>query len=646
MIVKMQFVNISGPRSDIDRVMDLYLSRYEIQLESALSELKTVDNLRPFVEMNPYKDALVKAVQFVGFLENPEETEPDTSLGLNDIFELIRTMNEEYLKLQAKQEEWKKKKEEIASKQKIIEPFRPMGGDLSQVLHYKYISYRFGKMPQEQYQKLEKYLLGELDAVFVKGVQDEQFVYGAYFAAPDHLQKTDAVFRSLHFERVEIPAQYEGSPEEASQKLLKEMYDIQKKIEEIDKEAAGMFKKKAPQLIWAKQRLEELAHNFDVRKMAARVEDKKEDYYILCGWMAEDDVKKFMAEAEQDDKVFVVVEDDHDSYFGEPPTKLENPKLFKPFEMFVGMYGLPAHNEMDPTLFVGLTYSFIFGVMFGDVGQGLLLVIVGALVYHFKKSSLAGIIATAGVFSTIFGFMFGSVFGFEDVIQPLWLRPIDHMTTLPFVGKLNTVFIVSIAFGMGLIVIAMVLHIINAFREHDTQSTWFDPNGVAGLVFYGSVAAVVILFMSVRPTPAGIVLAVMFGVPLLLILFKEPLTNRLKKKKEKIKEGKVMFFVEGFFELFEMLLSYFSNTLSFVRIGAFAVSHAAMMEVVLMLAGVESGNTNWVVVVLGNLFVCLMEGLVVGIQVLRLEYYEMFSRFYKGSGRKFEPYNKNRRMEK
>ena len=93
MIVKMQFVNISGPRSDIDRVMDLYLSRYEIQLESALSELKTVDNLRPFVEMNPYKDALVKAVQFVGFLENPEETEPDTSLGLNDIFELIRTMN-------------------------------------------------------------------------------------------------------------------------------------------------------------------------------------------------------------------------------------------------------------------------------------------------------------------------------------------------------------------------------------------------------------------------------------------------------------------------------------------------------------------------------------------------------------------------
>lgn len=107
-----------------------------------------------------------------------------------------------------------------------------------------------------------------------------------------------------------------------------------------------------------------------------------------------------------------------------------------------------------------------------------------------------------------------------------------------------------------------------------------------------------------------------------------------------MEESKAMFLVQGFFELFETMLSYFSNTLSFVRIGAFAVSHAAMMEVVLMLAGVEKGNPNWIVVILGNLFVCGMEGLIVGIQVLRLEYYEMFSRFYRGSGRAFDPYTK------
>ena len=99
-------------------------------------------------------------------------------------------------------------------------------------------------------------------------------------------------------------------------------------------------------------------------------------------------------------------------------------------------------------------------------------------------------------------------------------------------------------------------------------------------------------------------------------------------------------FVQGFFEMFEMLLSYFSNTLSFVRVGAFAVSHAAMMQVVLMLSGAETGHISIPVIVLGNLFVCGMEGLVVGIQVLRLEYYELFSRFYRGTGREFKPFLK------
>ena len=646
MIVKMKFINISGPRNDIDRVTDLYLSRYEIQLESALSELKTVDNLRPFVEINPYKDALSKAEQFVEYIANADEITPASDLGLDEIFELIRTTNDDYADLQKRKEKFKQKTDALRSKQKVIEPFRPLDGDLNRILHYKYITYRFGKIPVEQHQKLEKYLMNDLGAIFVEGERDESYLYGAYFVSPGEAQKVDAVFRSLHFERIEIPPEYDGTPADAYQKLEHEIADINRNISDIDKEAADMLAGKAPQLIAAKQRLEELTHNFDVRKMAARMEDQKEDYYILCGWMSEHDVEKFMDEVKDDDKVFVVVEEDRDNYFGEPPVKLKNPKLFRPFEMFVQMYGLPAHDELDPTVFVGLTYSFIFGVMFGDVGQGLLLLIGGALIYRFKKAPLAGIVATAGVFSTLFGFMFGSIFGFEDIIEPLWLRPIDHMTTLPFIGKLNTVFIVSVAFGMGLVLIAMILHIINALRAHDIENAWFDANGAAGFVFYASLVATIVLYMTGHATPAGIVLAVMFGVPLILILFKEPLTRKIQKRADKMEESKGMFLVQGFFELFETLLSYFSNTLSFVRIGAFAVSHAAMMEVVLMLAGAEEGNPNWIVVVLGNLFVCGMEGLIVGIQVLRLEYYEMFSRFYRGSGRAFDPYTQTKKKKK
>ena len=149
--------------------------------------------------------------------------------------------------------------------------------------------------------------------------------------------------------------------------------------------------------------------------------------------------------------------------------------------------------------------------------------------------------------------------------------------------------------------------------------------------------------MSGHKTPGNIMIAVFLGIPVLIFLFKEPLTNLVKHNHKKIEEGKVMFFVQGFFELFETMLSYFSNTLSYVRIGAFAVSHAAIMEVVLMLSGASEGDPNWLVVVLGNVIVCLLEGLIVGIQVLRLEYYEMFSRFYKGSGREFRPFNSHKK---
>ena len=642
MIVKMKFINISGPRDDIDRVTDLYLSRYEIQLESALSELKTVDNLRPFVELNPYRDVLAQATQFVGYLPNVDDVTPDDSLGLDDMFEVVRKACEDYEGLQAKKEKKKAKIEELRAKQQILSPFRPLDCDLHKVLGYRYITYRFGKIALESYHKMNKYLMDDLSAIFVEGERDESFVYGAYFVSPGEAQKVDAVFRSLHFERIELKDEFEGTPSFAYQSLERDIARINLEIQDLDKEAGEMLSDRAPQLIAAKNRLEELSKNFDIRKMAARMKDSQDDSYILCGWMAEDDVEKFLEEIKDDDKVFVVVEDDHDAYFGEPPTKLENPKLFKPFEMYIQMYGLPAHNEMDPTIFVALTYTFIFGAMFGDVGQGLCLFIGGGLLYKIKKWNLAGIISVAGIFSTFFGFMFGSFFGFEGtIIKPMWLSPMHAMMKLPFVGQLNTVFIVAVAFGMALILLAMVFQIINAKKRGDKENLFFSPNGVAGLVFYGFLVLTIVLYMTGHKTPGNIMMIIFLGIPVIMFLLKEPLGQLVEGKKPKAEGGVGMFLVQGYFELFETMLSFFSNTISFVRIGAFAVSHAAMMEVVLMLGGITdgAGNPNWIIIVLGNIIVCGLEGLVVGIQVLRLEYYEMFSRFYTGSGREFHPYD-------
>ena len=359
--------------------------------------------------------------------------------------------------------------------------------------------------------------------------------------------------------------------------------------------------------------------------------------------MSVTDATAFQKEIADDQNLYCFVETDPDSMaHGEPPTKLKNPKIFRPFEMYVKMYGLPNYNEIDPTIIVGLTYAFIFGIMFADVGQGLCLLIGGALLYHYKKMDLAAIMSTCAVFSVIFGFLFGSFFGFENVIPALWLHPKEAMTTLPFIGSMNTVFVAAVAFGMFMILTGMVLHMINAARNHKLGELLFSQNSLAGFIFYGALAVTLVLLFSGHKAPAVGVMVVMFGIPLLAIFLKEPLERMVEKKGNAFPEtGKGMFFVQAFFELFDVLLSYFSNTISFVRVGAYAVSHAAMMEVVLMLGGATGGGSiSWPVIVLGNVFVACLEALLVAIQVLRLEYYEMFSRFYEGDGKPFVPFLK------
>ena len=647
MIEKMNFLSITGPKADIDRVVNTYLCKYEIHLENALSELTAVESLSPFMEINPYKEALSTANSFYDELADPEKISAkpmDTEQALNT----IRRIQSDYQELSNKRADLESQLAALDESLRVIRPFRNINYNISSILKFQFIHFRFGRIEKEYYQKFEKYIYENLDTIFIKCDEDDQYVWGLYFVPEHEAQKVKAVYSSMHFERIYMPDTYEGTAKEAFEQLTETRNRAAADLASADQKKADFLLRNQKDIVASRNAIAQLSGNFDVRRLAACTHGDKDVFYILCGWMTEKDAHSFQNDIKDDSRIFCIIDGEEDEHLKpgihqQPPTKLKNPKLFKPFEMYIKMYGLPAYNEMDPTWFVALTYSFIFGAMFGDVGQGLLLFIGGFLLYKFKHITLAGIISCAGVFSTIFGFMFGSIFGFEDVLKPLWIRPIDHMTTLPFLGKLNTVFIVAVAFGMFLIIVAMILHIINAAKSKDVEGTWFDANGVAGLVFYLAVVVTIVLFMTGNPLPGGIVMGVMFGVPLLLIFLKEPLARRIEKHADKMETGPGMYVVQGFFEMFETLLSYFSNTISFIRIGAFAVSHAAIMEVVLQLAGAESGHPNWIGVIFGNLFVCGFEGLIVGIQVLRLEYYEMFSRFYSGSGRAFNPYTKKKK---
>ncbi len=642
MIEKMKFLSLTAPKTEFDRVVDSYLSKYEIHLENALSELRSVKDLRPFVETNPYREEWKLANDLIQNL--PAQSTPVRERSLEEAVDAVRSIRQTLAQLNDREAELEKQLETYTASYEQVAPFTQLNYDISSILHFRCIKFRFGRISLEYFEKFQSFVYDAVDTILFKCREDEEYVWLVYFTPAPCADKVDAIYASMHFERLFLPDDYEGTPKEAAQLLEEKIAGVKADLEKLRKERQSVLESRREELTGAAERLNRYTRNFDVRKLAACTNHDDNTFFILCGWMTARDAAAFQKESESDKDLFLILEPDHNDILSKPPTKMRNPGIFRPFEMFIQMYGLPDYNEIDPTILVAITYSVFFGFMFGDMGQGLCLLIGGFLLYRAKKMNLAAIISCCGFFSTIFGFLFGSIFGFEDIIDAAWLRPGEAMTTLPFIGRLNTVFVIAVALGMGIIILTMILNIINSIRAHDPEKTWFDTNGAAGLVFYAAMASVIVLFMTGHPLPAGIVLAVMFGIPLLLMFFKEPLTALVEKKAAAIEGGKGMFVVQGFFELFEVLLSYFSNTISFVRVGAFAVSHAAMMEVVLMLAGYESGSAssvNWLVVVLGNVFVCGMEGLIVGIQVLRLEYYELFSRFYRGTGRAFKPYGRS-----
>ena len=641
MIEKMKFLSITGPKADIDRVVNDYLSKYEIHLENAMAQLTQVQHLSPYIQINPYRDLLAKVNEFASLLGDQGNV-PIQDISLEEIQPLLDSLGEKISELRQECDRLMAKQTSVTEDINRLFPFSSLPEDVDKLIRYRFVQVRFGRIQKEYYEKFNTYVYDDLDTMFYPCREDSDYVWGLYFVLWTKMEQVDAVFSSMHFERIYLKKDfYHGTPQALCSKYNRKLEELQRQYDKRQEEIQNLLKEDASMILSAQAALNALSTNFDVRKVAACVKEHQETFYILCGWMTENDASAFMKDIEDDPKLFCVIEDDKNKISCKPPTKLKNPKIFKPFEMYVKMYGLPDYHEMDPTIFVAVTYSFIFGVMFGDVGQGLLLALGGFFLYKKKHLDLAAIIGTAGIFSTFFGFMFGSVFGFEDIIDAVWLRPAEAMTLVPGLGNMNTIFVVAIIFGMFLILLTMVFHVINAVKTRDVEGTWFDQNAVCGLVFYGTLTASAILLLTGNLLPAAAVLIVLFAVPLILIMLKEPITRLIEKKTPAIEGSKPMFFVQSFFELFEIMLSFLSNTLSFVRIGAFAVSHAAMMGVVLMLAGAEGGGSiNWIIIVLGNLFVCAMEGLIVGIQVLRLEYYEMFSRFYKGSGKEFRPFLK------
>ncbi|MEG0615043.1 MAG: V-type ATPase 116kDa subunit family protein, partial [Oscillospiraceae bacterium] len=623
-IEKMELVNVVGLLKDLDSVLLKCCDSGQFHIESPDRASSTRNGFTILNEDNPYTDAL----KLIYSLSRPfgvhfKRTDYD-DLDLKTMDEINEYVNDINAKFEGYSQGIKDLQSSISLKEEALVQLNHLRGlnvDFGRIFACKHIAVRFGKLPSESFQKLEYY--DDKPICFVPYDDDGTYCWGVYFTPSSFKEFADDIFESLFFERVKIPNFVKSTPNNAMEEITINLTEEKKKMADLSDEYKKVFEEEKVKLSKVFTRLKYGHDTFELRKYAAVINDK----FYITGFIPKKETKNFNAIFEDLPYVSVVINPPEIDERIEPPTKLNNNKFAKPFSMFVGMYGLPEYHGFNPTNFVAITYTLLFGIMFGDFGQGLVLALVGFLLWKFKKLELGQIITRVGFSSAFFGLIYGSVFGFEEVLTPIYKmiglqsKPIDvfNNTTLILAG--------SIGIGIVIIITTIIINIIIGFKKKDYERAIFGNNGIVGLVFFGSVLvggiSTLLLGKNLFTAPFVICLIVL---PLLIMMFRVPLSNIAKHKRGE-KESIGDFIASNFFEVFEFLLGYATNTLSFVRIGGFVLSHAGMMSVVMLLADGAAAGVSPVVIILGNIFVMGMEGLLVGIQVLRLEFYEMFSRF-------------------
>jgi len=372
---------------------------------------------------------------------------------------------------------------------------------------------------------------------------------------------------------------------------------------------------------------------------------KTERTYLLSGWIPTTLRESFVHEIRKTTQNRCVIEEIPAENIPsvregkvQVPVELNNPRLLKPFEILTKAYGIPAYYSIDPTPLLGISLLLMFGVMFGDVGHGLVLCITGLLLaMRGKKASLqsAGLLLFyAGFSSIIFGFLFGSIFGLEHLLPTLWLKPMESISRL---------FKMAIFFGIGMISLAILINVINGIRKRDFLGLIFDKAGLLAAVLYWCGIIVVTRMLTTEQTKEGLpVLIPVFMLGSVALLFlREPIVHLIQGKRKLFPEGVATGIMGGIVEILEIFLGFLANTVSFIRVAAFGLAHAGLFMAIFALSdavkGMAGGVVSGFVLFFGNILIIALEGLIVSIQAVRLEFYEFFSRFFQHGATGYRP---------
>lgn len=640
-VAKIKVMSLIGRMSELDHVTEICGKSGSFHPDNALSFYSDTSGFSPLNEENPYMEPLQQLTDAIkGIGKKPEggSVHPQKPT-VADWHAYVAQIVSTFENLHKKRSEEEQKAQEYTEEILKIGHFIGIGLNLDEIRECKFVKVRFGSLPKESYEKLNQYKENPY-VVFFPTTSDEYRFWGAYCAPIDAVSEVDRIFSSLYFERTNLPEMSE-TPVSAVRTLTEKKEEAGKSITAADNEMEALWNREKQTCLSLCAWLNEQSVYFSIRRYAARYGDN----FILTGWIPADKEKHFAKEFNGLDSVKYTFDAAEQELVHSPPVKLKNKKIFRPFEYYVSMYGLPSYDEIDPTMLVAITYTFLFGVMFGDLGQGICVALVGWWMYKKRNMPLGRILVPCGISSAVFGTIFGALFGFEHALDPFYKavfgldeKPVSVMESD------TTNFIIYSAVGLGvlLVIVAIVLNIISSLRRKRYTNGLFGPNGVAGLVFYVSLIVGFggQMLFGWQIVNIAYVLCLIVA-PLLMMFFRDVLGGLAEGRPDWKPEKWSDYVMQSFFEVFEFLLSFLTNTISFVRVGAFVLVHAGMMMAVFMLANMAQGVCfnifYYLIVAAGNVFVMALEGLLVGIQALRLEFYEMFSRFFDGEGRPFTP---------
>ncbi len=530
----------------------------------------------------------------------------------------------------------------------LMELLRGLDVDLKVLQHLKTMSVTLGMVGQDKLGLLKEGLKERFILVDRKVRPGEYLV--VIVADKDDQALLEKVLSGAFFEELVLPDEFLGNPAQMAKKIHDRVRAIESEKQAIAEALADLKKRHASLLAVVEKKLRSAQLHFFAREHYR----SSKEAALAAGWIPKQqlgELKSFLA-AQPDGKDVMIVEDAAGtSAASQPPTKLAHGWLIRPFENILKIYGLPNYRELDPTGYTAIGFIVMFGMMFGDIGHGLFLGTIGALLRWGKKAKktpalkdVGFLLLACGGVSTLFGFLYGSIFGFEHVVPHLWYNPFE---------ELNFGLIVAIAWGVAFILGGALINVANRVANKQYIEAGLGRTGLAGIWFYlGSVALLAGVLAGIAPLKTGWALVFLCLLPMALIGLKEPLEawhhNRHRAHgshgEGRAKTGLLEIIILSVMEIYDTILSYLSNTLSFMRVAAFALNHVALLLAVFAIAQIIRDSTGsgifyWAMVGIGNLAVIGLEGMIVTIQTLRLIYYEGFSKFFSGDGVAYQPFS-------